>query len=79
MLGIKDMDPSDKYLGDCIQGGVTQKNLLWSLINKAGKKLQGWHAKHLSIVGCNVLIKHSLATINYYSMSTTLLPIEVHV
>ena len=65
------------YLGTPIFSTCHMANAYQYLVDKIQKKIQGWQAKYLSMVGRVTLIKSSTASIPLYAMQTTLLPQKV--
>lgn len=77
IAGINTTNNLGKYLGvPSIHGRVTN-SLFTPLLDKISKRLEGWKMKFLTLAGRQVLVQSVLASIPYYAMQSTLLPVGV--
>lgn len=73
-LGISVSDDFGIYLGMPTAAGRTTRNNYQHIVEKMNRKLNGWKAECLSLVGRVTLAKAALSSIPQYSMQTALIP-----
>lgn len=74
ILGVKQMESNDKYLGFQLLKSTYRIESFEFLIEKIENKLAGWKRIHLNHAGKMVIIKHVLGMIPQYYMATSLIP-----
>lgn len=74
MLGLKEVDKQEKYLGLPAIIGRSKKAIFSGLKDRIWKKVQGWKENFLSRVGREFLIKSVIQAIPIYMMSIFRLP-----
>ena len=77
IFGIPTTDRIGTYLGTPIFTTRKTTNSYQFLVDKIQKRIEGWQAIYLSMVGQATLIKATVASIPIYAMQTTLLPQKI--
>ena len=77
IFGIPTTDRIGTYLETPIFTTRRTTNSYQYLVDKIQKRIKGWQAKFMSMVGRATLIKATVASIPIYAMQTTLLPQKI--
>jgi len=74
MLGMPRTEDFGKYLGLPTVNGKETKATCQDVVARVDRKLAGWKAKCLSLVGCVALIQATITAIPAYNMQTAEIP-----
>ena len=77
IFGTPTTDRIGTYLGTPIFTTRKTTNSYQFLVDKIQKRIEGWQAIYLSMVGQATLIKATMASIPIYAMQTMLLPQKI--
>ena len=77
ILGLPTTDSIGTYLGTPIFTTRRTVSSYQYLVDNIHKRMEGWQAKYLSMVGMATLIKASVTSVPIYTMQTTLLPQKI--